>query len=312
MKDFNQINKILKELIGYEIALDDAAAFIDMMNTVNTVWFNPILLEKDFWLTVILIYIANELPELRFKWWTCLNKIYYPYYRLSEDLDFTFPFNEEIVDSNNKRIAFSRKIREKIKKIVNLTWREINPDSVQHKKALWLKDLRNKEHTYLKYVLRYPSFIDWTMQTIKIELTYTPKQYFESKYETIKSIFINPINEKPLFKEQRIQCLSIEEMVTEKCRAALTRRTPAIRDFFDLWYLQNNWIDIFANKDVIIKKCLEITDLQRTSFWNYDELENQIDTELNPVLQKENNFDLKKIYNEIVALKDDIASAFKN
>jgi hypothetical protein len=49
--------------------LDDAAAFIDMMNTVNTVWFNPILLEKDFWLTVILIYIANELPELRFKWW---------------------------------------------------------------------------------------------------------------------------------------------------------------------------------------------------------------------------------------------------
>ena len=34
---FNQINKILKELIGYEIALDDAAAFIDMMNTVNTV-----------------------------------------------------------------------------------------------------------------------------------------------------------------------------------------------------------------------------------------------------------------------------------
>ena len=53
-------------------------------------------------------------------------------------------------------------------------------------------------------------------------------------------------------------------------------------------------------------------DLQRTSFWNYDELEHQIDTELNPVLQKENNFDLKKIYNEIVALKDDIASAFKN
>nr|MBR6099837.1 nucleotidyl transferase AbiEii/AbiGii toxin family protein [bacterium] len=28
-------------------------------------------------------------------------------------------------------------------------------------------------------------------------------------------------------------------MIAEKCRAALTRREPAIRDFFDLWYLKS-------------------------------------------------------------------------
>ena len=307
MKDFNEVNTILKELIGYEIALHDISAFTEMMNAINTKWFNSILLEKDFWLTIILIYISKELPELRFKWWTCLNKIYYPYYRLSEDLDFTLPIDEEIVDTNKKRIEFARTIREKIKKITTLTWREINPDSTQHKKALWLKDLCHKEHTYLKYVIKYPSFIDWKMQSIKIELTYSPKQYFESRHETIKSIFIDPITEKPLFKEQKIQCLSVDEMVTEKCRAALTRREPAIRDFYDLWYLQNNWIDIFANKEVIVKKCLEISELKRTSSWNYEELKNKIDKELNSIRQKEDKFDLKKIYDEIITLKDEIS-----
>lgn len=308
MKDFSQVNSVLKELIGYEIPINSNETFHKMIEKINTMNFSAVLLEKDFWLTVILIYIANELPELRFKWWTCLNKIYYPYYRLSEDLDFTFPIDEEIVDSNNKRIKFSRKIREKIKRIATLTWWEINPDSVQHKKALWLKDLRNKEHSYLKYVLKYPSTYTDELQTIKIELTYTPKQYFDSKYETIKFIFINPITETPLFKEQKIQCLAIEEMVTEKCRAALTRRTPAIRDFFDLWYLQNQWIDIFANKDVIVKKCEEISELKRTSFWSYEELNKQIDSELKPVLQKESNFDLKAIYDEIILLQKEIVS----
>ena len=312
MKDFYKINRVLKELIGYEITINSNEAFHKMIEKINTMNFNAVLLEKDFWLTVVLIYIANVLPELRFKWWTSLNKIYYPYYRLSEDLDFTFPVNEEIVNSNKKRIAFAHVVREKIKKIATLTWRELNPDSVHHKKALWLKELHNKEHSYLKYILKYPSTYTDELQTIKIELTYTPKQFFESRNETIKSIFINPITESPLFREQNIQCLSVEEMVTEKCRAALTRRKPAIRDFYDLWYLQEHWIDIFANKEIIAKKCLEITELKRTSFWNYEELEHQIETELKPVLQKESNFDLKKIYNQIMELQKEMVEKLKN
>lgn len=73
-------------------------------------------------------------------------------------------------------------------------------------------------------------------------------------------------------------------MIAEKCCSALTRRTPAIRDFFDLWYLQKQGRDIFAHKEVIIQKCKEITTLNRTFLNQYQFLESQIKTDLLPLL----------------------------
>ena len=113
-------------------------------------------------------------------------------------------------------------------------------------------------------------------------------------------MFIDPLFETPLFMEQKIQCLALEEMVTEKCRAALTRRIPAIRDFFDLWYLQKQGIDIFSHKEVIIKKCKEITEWKRTLLDQYPLLESQIETDLLPVLQRNESFDLKSIYHDLL------------
>jgi predicted nucleotidyltransferase component of viral defense system len=260
MKDLKQINDIFQELIGCKIIKEEKSDLSTLIQMNNIKGFNPRLLEKDFRLTMILIYLAKTVPELRFKGGTCLNKVYYPYFRLSEDLDFTLPIDEDFVNSNGKREKFAHKMRTAIKRLTTLMERELNPDQEQHKKALGLEALCNKEYTYLKYVLSYPSLIDDTHQNIKIEVTYTPKQYFQSCDKKIQSLFIDPLFEAPLFMEQKIQCLALEEMVTEKCRAALTRRIPAIRDFFDLWYLQKQGIDIFSHQEVIIQKCKEITE----------------------------------------------------
>jgi predicted nucleotidyltransferase component of viral defense system len=51
--------------------------------------FSLRLLEKDYYLTILLGSIHQLSENLIFKGGTCLNKVYYPYYRLSEDLDFT-------------------------------------------------------------------------------------------------------------------------------------------------------------------------------------------------------------------------------
>ena len=45
------------------------------------------------------------------------------------------------------------------------------------------------------------------------------------------------VTELSLFPTTQIQCLSIDEMIAEKVRASLTRTTPAIRDFYDVWFL---------------------------------------------------------------------------
>ena len=68
----------------------DKKQFTDLINiAVQRTGFRAHLLEKDYYLTLILSRI-NELSEdLIFKGGTCLNKIYYSYYRLSEDLDFS-------------------------------------------------------------------------------------------------------------------------------------------------------------------------------------------------------------------------------
>ena len=250
------------------------------------------------------------MPILRFKWWTCLNKIYYPYFRLSEDLDFTIPVDEAVVDSNTKRATFAQTMRDKIKHIANTMWRTLNDDKFHHKKAQWNKDLAKKEKTYLKYILTYSSVVDQSNQTIKIEITYATKQYFPSKTLPIVSCFVDPVLEEDVFPAQSIQCLDIAEMVTEKCRAAMTRRVPAIRDFFDLWYLDKQGIDITKNKDIIIAKCHEVKELSWTLLENYDTLETQEISDLKPMLDSVYKFDLHNIYSKILWLQNEIKTHF--
>lgn len=298
--------KEIKELLWYQIAIDTNKWLKDFLHSINSRWFDIYKLEKDFWLTVILHYIALELPMLRFKWGTCLNKVYYPYFRLSEDLDFTIPIDDSLVDTNSKRDSFARMMREKIKYLCKILWWSLNDDTLHHKKAQWNKELSKKAKTYLKYVITYQSTIDKSQQTIKVELTYSLKQYFPSKTLPILSCFLDPILESDVFPSQTIQCLDIEEMITEKCRAAMTRRTPAIRDYFDLWYLHEQWIPIDKHITIIIDKCKEVSNLERTLIDKYSLLQQQENNDLKPMLEKVYDFDLDMIYHKLLSLQQTI------
>lgn len=67
------------------IAIDQ---FLEILAISNTSKFDRFKFEKDFLLTLILIKFWEKYTDLVFKWGTCLNKVYFPYFRLSEDLDF--------------------------------------------------------------------------------------------------------------------------------------------------------------------------------------------------------------------------------
>src|SRR3989304_10342573 len=51
--------------------------------------FAPRLIEKDYFCSVVLEYVAASGAGLTFKGGTCLSKIHGGFYRLSEDLDFS-------------------------------------------------------------------------------------------------------------------------------------------------------------------------------------------------------------------------------
>jgi len=60
--------------------------------TASRTGFNARLIEKDYFCTVLLAYLAEHGgDQLVFKGGICLAKVHAGFYRLSEDLDFTIP-----------------------------------------------------------------------------------------------------------------------------------------------------------------------------------------------------------------------------
>ena len=71
---------------------EDAALLREAVSyTAAETGFSARLIEKDYFCSVALEYLARECGNLTFKGGTCLSKIHGGFYRLSEDLDFSIP-----------------------------------------------------------------------------------------------------------------------------------------------------------------------------------------------------------------------------
>ena len=212
----------------------------------QTGFYAPII-EKDYYLTLILSQINNLSESLFFKGGTCLNKIYYSYYRLSEDLDFSMSLPGNTV---------TRGIRQKcIQPVKN------SIESFAKQFGMHIENIdsagRNTSKQYI-YSFIYDSAIVPTEQTIKIEigLRFNPIDKTETHY--VKHKFLHAFTGEPLFYGGKINCLSLNEIVSEKLRAAALRPVVAPRDFYDLDFILRNGFDL-SNKKVIelFKKKIE-------------------------------------------------------
>jgi len=265
------------------------AAFMRILQW-NNPWFDDYKMEKDFLLTLILIKFWQKYPDLIFKWGTCLNKIYFPYFRMSEDLDF-------VINTNLWRTARQTLLK------------KYEEDFVQDLSILWLQlqEGRTKfdEHKLACFTFEYDSILNNTPQTIKIDISLKSHLFLPPVSKPIQSIYRDKILEENIFWEHFIACIDIKESASEKMRASLTRTTPAIRDFFDIWYLKNIWNFDFQNKD--FKKLLDIklqeVDYKYTLEENYQNLQKQIITDLKPVLNDDFDFHFDEIYNFILSFK---------
>ncbi len=264
--------------------------FIQILDHSNTKNFEKSKFEKDFLLTLILIKFWEKYPDLIFKWGTCLNKIYFPYFRLSEDLDFVI--NQDLW--RTARQTLLKKYEEDFSKDLSVLW-------------LKLRDERTKfdEHKLAMFTFEYQSILDNSIQTIKIDISLKNTLYLPTFTGQIKSSFQDTFLEENIFWNHSIKCIHLQEAMAEKMRASLTRTTPAIRDFFDIWFVKTNSNFDFQNKD--FKKLLDIklqeADYKYTLEENYKNLQKQIITDLKPVLNDDFDFHFDEIYNFILSFK---------
>ena len=282
------IKKISKFLEGYD---DITKSQFMKILSWNNPGFDDYKFEKDFLLTLILIKFWEKYPDLVFKWGTCLNKIYFPYFRMSEDLDFVL---------NNDAWQTTR--RKTLKQYENDFIADLSILGIS------LREGRTKfdTHKLAMFTFEYNSIINNSIQTIKIDISLKNKLYLAPIPWIIQSIYIDKIMEENIFDTHYINCIDLKESTAEKLRAALTRRTPAIRDFFDIWYIKYNWGFDFDDKEFrdLLKLKLKEVDFDYTLEDNYDLLVKQIQTDLKPVLNEDFDFDFDEIYSFILSFKE--------
>lgn len=216
------MNKTNQSLIRVH---EDAVLFREALAyTVAETGFVARLIEKDYFCSVLLSCLAPLDAGLVFKGGTCLAKVYADFYRMSEDLDFVIPSRSDISrKESSSRVTDLKAVIAELPAILPVF--RINQPLTG----------ANASTQYLA-VIEYTSVNTGEQETIKLEVAQREPLLTSSSPESARTILLNPISGRPWVTPVTINCLSLFESFAEKFRVALSRREPAIRDFFDIDY----------------------------------------------------------------------------
>lgn len=197
------------------------------------------LLEKDYYITLILSRIHELSGNLILKGGTCLNKIYYIYYRLSEDLDFSIHLPDYTVARSVRRKCI-QPVKDNIEEFAKQLGMNIEGiEGAGH----------NESKQYIYYFI-YQSVLRPIETKIKFEigLRYNPLCKIERR--KVQHKFLHPFTGEPLFDAGEINCLTLKELIAEKLRAAAIRQQIVPRDFYDIDFVLRNNFDI-SNREIM-------------------------------------------------------------
>jgi predicted nucleotidyltransferase component of viral defense system len=205
-------------------AHEDAPLFREaLLFTAAESGFTARLIEKDYFCTLLLDYFFTAAgTELVFKGGTCLTKIHSELYRLSEDLDYTIPV--AIDAARSERSSQVKPVRAALSGLNKSlpVFRVIDP----------LKGA-NKSTQYLATV-GYSSTLGRQDETIRIEVSLREPLVMPTLNGVARTLLRNPLTTAAMVRPIAVRCIAKAEALAEKFRAALSRREPAIRDFYDL------------------------------------------------------------------------------
>jgi predicted nucleotidyltransferase component of viral defense system len=273
-------------------AHEDMALFREAVGfTAAQSGFAARLIEKDYFCTVLLAYLYGAVGnELVFKGGTCLTKVHSELYRLSEDLDYTMPVSADTPRGERSRRA------DQMKAALN----RLNKAVPAFRVVEMLKGA-NRSTQYLA-VIGYNSMLGQQQETIKIEVSLREPLLTPAVTGNAKTLLLNPLTNNPMVAPIGVRSIDKLEALAEKFRAALSRREPAIRDFFD--------IDYAVRKDGLRSEDAEFVDQVRqklaipgndpvdVSGRRLEELRRQVEPQLRPVLRDKDfaEFDLDRAF----------------
>ena len=191
------------------------------------------LMEKDYYLTLFLSKVDELSDNLIFKGGTCLNKIYYSCYRLSEDLDFSMRLPDYMTMRGNRRKCI-QPVKDNIENFAKQL--DMRVEGLENAG-------RNVSKQYV-YYLAYDSVLLPSEQTIKFEAGLRSNPILDPEIKNVQHKFLNPFSDEPLFDGGTVNCFSIKEIVSEKMRVAAIRKTIAPRDFYDLDFIVRQGFDL--------------------------------------------------------------------
>jgi len=160
----------------------------------------------------------------------------------------------------------------------------------------------NESKQYI-FNITYPSVVTGKGENIKLEISLRQFPLEKPVQNDIKHFYKDPFTAEDLISSGKILSLSLNEAVAEKLKAAVTRRDPAIRDYYDLWHISEVKFD-FKNKKFVklFKNKLKEDGFERNYRKNFglDEkaiinLTKQIESALMPVIRADEKFDLKRV-----------------
>jgi predicted nucleotidyltransferase component of viral defense system len=280
-------------------AHEDPVLFREAVNfTAAQTRFLPRLIEKDYFCTVLLNYLAGADDSLVFKGGTCLAKVYAEFYRLSEDLDFVIPTPTSA--SRAERRTLSVRLKEAAGRIE------------QDLKIFRIVEPLTGANSSTQYVARigYPSLLSGQEETVKIEVGLREPLLTPVHKGMGRTLLLDPISGRPMVTAFPLSCNSREEAMAEKLRAALSRRDVAIRDFYDIDYAVRR-LDLDPRRPKFIalvrqklsipgNSPVDISDVRLA------ELRQQLDSQLKPILrgQEFKEFNLESVFRTVA----DVAS----
>ena len=223
----------------------DAELFREAISfTAAETTFSPRLIEKDYFCTLLLDYFKT-IEGLIFKGGTCLAKVHANFYRLSEDMDFVVPMS--IGSKKNERRKAIGSAKDAFHEIEHhLPYFHISES---------LKGAN--ESTQYIGVLTYDSLISVNKEIVKLEISLREPLLEKPEILEARTILLDPISGQPMIFPVPFSCISKRESYAEKFRAALTRRDPAIRDYFDIDYaIRQLNLNIDENMVELVRKKL--------------------------------------------------------
>jgi predicted nucleotidyltransferase component of viral defense system len=263
--------------------------------TAAQMGFTQRLVEKDYFCSVVLAYLAAEDLGLVFKGGTSLAKIHGGFYRLSEDLDFSIAMPTNAARSDRSQRARAAKAAV-----------DALPERLPGFRAIEPLRGSNGSRQY-NAIVGYESLVDGHAESIRIEIGLREPCLQPVDACPATTLVRHPVSGQALVKAYPVRCLSYAETMAEKLRAALCRREVAIRDFFDVDHAMLAGFDPAVPQmvDLVRRKLavpgtlpVDVSDARMQA------LHAQQEAQLRPVLREQEfvRFDLQRAVAEIRAI----------